>query len=70
MDKQILNFLSENDETEVPTLKIAKHIGGPKASVKSSGVNRILYQMQKDGILEKLCEENGGKPRWKIISNE
>lgn len=52
------------EEEPVPTLQIARHVFGDKATKKS--VNRYMYAMEKDGLVEKTCEENGSKPKWSL----
>ena len=61
---KILEFLSECEGEEVPTLKISKHVFGEKATKKM--INRHLYALQKECHVRKTCEENGSKPKWSI----
>lgn len=48
----------------VPTLAIAKHIGGPHASKQT--VNATLYALQKRLIIQKTAEPNGANPQWRM----
>jgi len=54
----------EFSEEPVPTLKIARHVFGKGSSKKA--VNRYLYALEKEGVLEKLCDDDGTKPRWTL----
>jgi hypothetical protein len=66
-DEAIVQFVREHTQEEVPTLVIARQFNGPKATRKT--INPILYRLQREGKLEKVCEDNGAKPRWKIPSS-
>jgi hypothetical protein len=63
--KQVLEYFAVQNDY-VKTLDIAKRFYGPKASRKD--INSILYSLQKDGKIQKQCEENGTNPKWKISS--
>ena len=69
IENQISTFLRENGgcDGKVPTLTIAKHFFGPKASKKS--INKILYGMERNNLLVKYSEENGSKPHWSVKQN-
>ncbi len=60
---RIVDFLTDRAEF-VPTIEIAKHIYGDKATRKM--VNKELYGLLKTGTVEKQAEENGTNPHWKI----
>lgn len=64
VQSRILDYLK--DKHEVPTLMIAKYVIGPKATKKS--INTHLYAMERSGLVKKTCEENGGNPRWTLLS--
>lgn len=59
---QIITFLQDKDFT--PTLEISKAIFGKGATKKL--INKHLYSLQREGQVEKIAEENGTKPRWKL----
>lgn len=60
---KILEFLKDK-ETDTQTLIISKHIYGKNASRKT--INPTIYEMSKNGLVEKECNQNGGDPKWKI----
>lgn len=47
------------------TLDIAKAVVGSGA--RASDVNSLLYQMLKEGVLERRAADNGGQPRWRLV---
>ena len=61
----IISFLSERGE-EVSTLDISKAVFG-KGSTKKM-INKYLYSLEKMGEIEKVSEEDGTKPRWKVVN--
>ena len=63
MNADIYNFLADQP-VPVKTLQIAKVVIGPEATKKD--VNPVLYAMERNGVLTKVCKENGGDPRWTI----
>jgi hypothetical protein len=64
---KVVDYLKGKDDW-VPTLDIAKEIKGKKASTKD--INPLLYAMKDEGLLEKMAEANGSKPRWRLIQKE
>lgn len=60
---KVLEFLKDK-ETETKTLIISKELYGKDASRKT--INKLIYAMEKNKLVEKFCEENGADPRWKI----
>lgn len=59
--ESLLEILSDEP---LPTLEIAKRIFGPDATTKQ--VNPLLYSLLARHDVEKITEENGSKPRWKL----
>jgi len=54
-------------DEEVPTLEISKEVFGKGATKKM--INKHLYALERIGQLEKVAEEDGTKPKWKINNN-
>jgi len=61
--EKIIEFLKEKSDP-VPTLAISKEIHGSKGTKKM--INPDLYALQREGILVKTTNENGGRPRWSL----
>lgn len=66
---QIVSFLQmkkeEKEEEAVPTLEISKAVFGKGATKKM--INKHLYALERAGQVEKIAEEDGTKPRWKVL---
>ena len=61
-EQEVLSMLSKK---LIPTLQISKALYGPKATAKN--VNPLLYGLEKKGLIKKIAEANGAKPRWSLI---
>jgi len=61
--EQIINYLRDKSEP-IPTLNIAKFVFGKDATTKE--VNPTLYKMASQGLITKIANENGSKPRWSL----
>ena len=66
MDSTTSDFIATllEGEDSLTTLEISKTVFGEGATKKM--INKHLYQMMSDGIIVKICEENGTKPRWSL----
>lgn len=65
MEDKVLEFLSTKRGEWVETLKIAKYVCGPEATKKD--INPCLYSLEKGGLIQKTCQDNGAKPRWTMV---
>jgi hypothetical protein len=63
IELQILSFLEGRDFT--PTLEISKEIFGKKATKKM--INTHLYTLLRLGHVQKISEDDGTKPKWKLF---
>lgn len=62
---QIIEHL-KTANAPVPTLVLAKLINGTGATAAS--INSTLYSMASQGLIVKIAEANGSKPRWMLSS--
>lgn len=62
----ILKVLQEEKGTLLPTLQIAKKVG----LKTTKEVNPTLYALLKSGEVEKISEEGGRNPKWKVVEKE
>lgn len=64
-EEKVLSFLSNTSSTNAKrTVDIAKYLYGEKATRKS--INPLLYKLQKNGKINKICDLNLANPRWFI----
>lgn len=49
-------------ENALPTLTISKRVFGPKATCGQ--INPFLYAFKTRGMMDRLSESNGSRPRW------
>jgi transcription initiation factor IIE alpha subunit len=59
-ENKIINFLSEDEF--IFTKDIVKNF----KDMKKSDINKILYSLERNGLIIKESENNGTKPRWKL----
>jgi len=59
----ILQYLKQMN-SEVKTVELSKHIYGKSATRKM--INPMIYKMSTQQLVEKIADENGVNPRWKI----
>lgn len=63
IETTIIEALEFSDDP-VPTLDVSKHVFGKEATKKK--VNPYLYGLMKKGVVDKICEEDGTKPKWRL----
>jgi hypothetical protein len=64
LNDKIIAFLQEKD-TFVKTIEIARATIGENAKAKD--INPALYKMLSSKLILKKAEENGSKPKWKLV---
>ena len=64
--ERILSYL-EIEGNYINTLDIAKAVCGKNTTKRD--VNKYLYSLEKQGTINKLSDDNGANPKWKIKSS-
>jgi hypothetical protein len=66
LEEKIISYLTQTKgEWPIPTTQIAKYVVGPGSSRKS--INPTIYKIEKEGLVVKVSEANGTKPKWSLI---
>ena len=63
LEEEIIEFLEE-DGGKVKTVILKKHFKD-----QTTKINKILYDLQKLGLISKIANKNGTNPRWFISDN-
>ena len=62
-DQKVLDFLE--DKEPVPTRIISQYVFGPGSTKKM--IKKTMYALLKQGLVRKITDEGGIRPRWELV---
>ncbi len=66
LQQKIIALLQHAQKPLAPS-QISLLVGFPRPTNTAKTVNPTLYMLEKEGRVQKIANENGSNPKWKIV---